>query len=531
MADRILVCDKLAAEGLRLLEGAGEVVVADHTWTEDELADGLGDFAAVIVRSQTKLTARAIRAASNLKIIARAGVGVDNVDVAAATERGVVVVNSPTGNTVAAAEHAVAMLLAAARKIPQANQSLRNKEWNRGAFLGGEVNGKVLGVVGLGKIGVEVVRRAKALGMQALAYDPYRVPEHASHLGVEMVSLDELLERSDFVSLHAAATPETQGMIGAAQLGAMKPTAILVNCARGELVDQEALLAALESEAIGGAALDVFAPEPPEDFRLVQHPNVIATPHLGASTREAQVNVAVDVAEQVVDVLAGRPARTPVNLPSLSPELLEEIGAYLPLAERMGRLAGQIVAGPIKSVEITYAGELAEKTAVPLRLHFIVGLLSRSVESVNLVNAPVLAAERGIDVVETKSFSAQDYVSLLGASVEREGEPALRIMGTVFGRQDARIVSVDDCRMDIVPEGLVLFSWHHDQPGIIGRVGTLLGDGQINIAGMQVGRDAVGGEAIMALSVDQPIPPDLQREIEQHPAIIRTRLVDFEANG
>jgi len=526
-ANKILVCDRLAPEGLHILEQAGEVVVAEHTWSEEELVAGLGEFTAIVVRSQTRLTARAIAAAPKLKVVARAGVGVDNIDLKAATAPGVIGVNSPEGYTIPAAEHTVALLLAAARKIPAANQSLREGEWRRGAFMGEQVQGKTLGIVGVGKIGAEVTRRAQALGMTVLAFDPYLIPEYAERLGVARVALPELLAQSDFVSLHAPVTPETRKLIGAEQLALMKPTAILINCARGELVDDQALLHALQRSTIAGAALDVFDPEPPTDFELIRQPNVISTPHLGASTREAQINVATYVAEQVVDVLRGRPARAPVNLPALTAEALREMGPYLGLAERIGRLAAQLMDGPITSVELTYAGELAEKEIAPLRLYFMVGLMSRSSESVNLVNAPVLAQERGIQVLESKSYTPQDYLSLFGAAVHMADRPSLRVTGTVFGRQEARIVSMDGYRIDVIPEGLVLFCWHHDQPGIIGHVGTLLAGHAVNIAGMQVGRESLGGQAVMAVSVDHPILVQVQREIEQHPAIMRTRLVDF----
>ncbi len=528
MRPRVLVCDNLAEAGIAILQEVADVVVADHRWSEEELAAGLGQFQGVVVRSQTRLTAKALAHPGELRVIARAGVGVDNIDLATATRHGIVVVNSPGGNTTAAAEHTIALLLAAARKIPEACQSVRRHEWKRQEFVGEQVYQKVLGVVGAGRVGGEVIKRAKGLGMKVMAHDPYITPQQASNLGVERVSLDELLMESDFVTLHAPSTDDTRGMMGAEQFALMKPSAILINCARGDLVDEAALAEALREGAIAGAALDVFSREPPESFELIDLPNVLATPHLGASTVEAQTQVAVDVSEQVVEVLAGRPARTPVNLPAFSAEVVQGLEPFLGLAERMGRLQAQLLQGGITRVELTYAGELAEQEVAPLRLYFLVGLLSPILSgAVNVVNAPVIAAQRGIEVVEAKNYVPQDYANLFSSAVQSEGGE-MRVSGTVFGRGDARIVEVDRYRIDLVPSGLNLLVWHHDEPGIIGRVGTILGDNRINIAGMQVGRQRVGGEAVMALMVDQPIPAGVCREIEDSAGITRTVPVDLD---
>jgi D-3-phosphoglycerate dehydrogenase len=342
------------------------------------------------------------------------------------------------------------------------------------------------------------------------------------------VTMDELLMEADFVSLHAPSTDDTRHLVGAEQLALMKPGAVLINTARGELVDERALAEALRAGKIGGAALDVFSQEPPESFELIDLPNVVATPHLGASTVEAQIQVAVDVARQVAEVLSGRPPRTPVNVPAFSPEVMQALAPFLELAERIGRLQAQLLQGGITQVELTYAGELAEEEVAPLRLHFLVGLLTPILSgAVNVVNASVVAEQRGIEVVEAKNYVPQDYASLLSTTVKSEGGE-MRVAGTVFGKADARIVEVDRYRIDLVPSGLNLFVWHKDQPGIIGRVGTILGNSRINIGGMQVGRQCVGGEAVMALTVDEAIPLEVCREIEAGPGITRAVAADLD---
>ncbi len=530
MGHKILVCDKIAPEGLEILGTAGEVTALPKAPSEAELVEMVAPYEAIVVRSATKITAPVFDAARALRIVGRAGVGVDNIDVAAATAHGVIVINSPEGNTIAAAEHAVALLLSLTRNVPQASASTKAGEWRKSEFMGTEVYQKALGIIGVGKIGSIVAQRCRGLGMNVLGYDPYLSAERARQLGIEKAELDDLLARSDFVTIHAAKTPETEGMIGADELAKMKPTARLVNCARGGIVNETALYEALDSQTIAGAALDVFAQEPPGSIPLFELPNVVATPHLGASTREAQEKVAVDVAEQIVDVLRGGQARTPVNVPAVASEVVERLQPWMDLARQMGCLQAHLHRQAIARVQITYAGDLADLAVAPVTPHFLVGLLSPQLEqTVNIVNARLVAEQRGIQVEERKTGESLDYVSLLTAEVESDGQPHT-VSGTLFGRSsDPRIVFIDGYRLDVIPQGRVLLTWHYDRPGFIGRVGTLLGSNDINIAGMQVGREHPGGKGIMALRVDHPIPPHLVQEIDTFQDALYSILVDFGA--
>ncbi|MFQ6133030.1 MAG: phosphoglycerate dehydrogenase [Armatimonadota bacterium] len=527
MSHKVLVCDKIAAEGLEILRQAGEVEALTETLAEEELCAKVAPYHALVVRSATKVTGKVIEAARELRVIGRAGVGVDNIDVAAATERGIVVINSPEGNTIAAAEHALALLLSLSRNIAEASRSTKAGEWRKADFMGTEVYQKSVGVIGVGKIGSLVAQRCKALGMRVLGYDPYLSAERARQLGIEKVELDELLAEADFVAVHAAKTPETMGLIGEQELAKMKPTARLVNCARGGIVDEQALYEALKAGTIAAAALDVFAEEPPGDIPLFELPNFVATPHLGASTREAQAKVAVDVAEQIVEVLGGGQARTPVNSPAVPSELMAQLAPYLHLVEQMGKMHAHFHKQAISDVEISYSGEIAEGSVAPLTPRFLVGLLSPQLEqAVNTVNASLIAESRGVNVVERKTQETLGYASLISTRVV-SGGTEMTIDGTLFGRADPRIVRVNEYRIDIVPQGLTLFTWHYDRPGVIGNVGTLLGNNKVNIAGMQVGRAYVGSHAFMALSVDNPIPEELIREIDSMEHIESSTLVDF----
>jgi len=527
MSHNILVCDEIAAEGLEILKRAGQVETLSATLPEDQLCAKVPPYDALVVRSATKVTDKVIAAAPRLKVIGRAGVGVDNIDVQAATQRGIIVINSPEGNTVAAAEHALALLLSLARNIPQANQSAKAGEWRRSEFMGAEVYQKTLGVVGVGKIGSLVAQRCKAFGMRVLGYDPYLSIERAAQLGIEKVGLDELLATADFVTVHAAKTPETAGLVGAAELAKMKPTARLINCARGGIVDEQALYEALKTGTIAGAALDVFSQEPPGAIPLFELPNLIATPHLGASTHEAQEKVALDVAEQIVEVLRGGQPRSAVNSPAVPSEVMVQLAPYLHLVEQIGRMHAYFHKRAIRSVELSYSGEIAEWSVAPLTPRFLVGLLSPQFEQpVNTVNARLIAESRGINVAERKTQEPHDYASLISTRVVSEG-CEMTVDGTLFGRADPRIVRVNKYRTDIVPQGLTLFTWHYDRPGVIGKVGTLLGSNRINIAGMQVGREYVGSHALMILSLDNPIPDELIRQIDAMEHIESSTLVDF----
>ena len=508
----VLVADPVADDGLDALRSTCEVVTRTGL-SPDALRAAIADVDALLVRSETRVTAELLTAARRLRVVARAGAGVDNIDVAAATERGVLVVNAPGGNTVAAAEHTVAMLLALARRIPAADASMKRGEWARGTFVGVEVRGKTLGLVGLGRVGTEVARRAQGLEMRVLVHDPYVSAEHARRLNLEPADLDELLGRSDFVTVHTPLTETTRGMIGTTELARMRPTAYLINCARGGVVDESALLAALDAGTIAGAALDVYATEPVGDSRLPHHPRVVATPHLGASTVEAQGAVARQVAEQVLVVLEGKPAQFAVNAPSLAPETAELLQPYVELAGFLGELATQLADGRFQAIAVTYGGELATHDTAILGAAAVRGVLDPIVsERVNLVNAQLVARGRGLRVAERKSDDAGPFTSRLDVAVETErGET--RASGTVVNRQP-HIVQIGEFPIDLVPtRGYMLMTRHQDRPGMIGKVGTILGEADVNISAMQVGREAPRGEALMIISVDEPVSADVMARL------------------
>lgn len=512
---KVLVSDKLAQEGIDILKQVGDVDV-NTGLPEDELCKIIGEYDALVIRSGTQVTAKVLEAAKKLRIIGRAGVGVDNVDVPVATERGVIVVNSPGGNTLAAAELTVALLLALARNIPQAYASMQKKEWNRSKYTGNEVYKKTLSVLGLGKIGQEVAKRCQAFGMKVLAYDPFLSAEVGEQLGVELVDLDECLRKGDYITLHLPKNKDTLGMISTKQFEMMKDGVRIVNCARGGIIDDDALIAGLKSGKVAGAALDVYPTEPPDfDNELFSLDSVVTTPHLGASTEEAQTNVAIDVAEQIVDVFQGRTARSAVNMPALSPEVLAAVQPYLPLAERMASLAAQTIEGRASKIEIRYSGELANIDSGAITRSVLVGLLKPVLgESVNPVNAPVIAKSRGIEVVESKSPDVEDYSALLTLGVKTD-KGDNEISGALFGARDMRVVRMAGYPTDIVPEGILLVAPHLDKPGVIGKVGTLLGDNNINIASMHVGRKQPRENAIMFLNVDSEIPAAILEKIAQ----------------
>lgn len=524
---KVLVSDKLAQEGIDILKQVAEVDVKTGL-SEDELCDIIGDYDALVVRSGTQVTAKVLEAARKLQIVGRAGVGVDNVDVAVATERGVIVVNSPGGNTIAAAEHTVAMLLALSRNIPQAYQSMRAKQWDRNKYVGNEVYKKTLGILGLGKIGQEVAKRCQAFGMKTIAYDPFITAEAASAVGVDLVELDECLARSDYLTLHLPKNKETIGMLGPAQFEKMKDGVRIINVARGGIIQDHALIAAIKSGKVAGAAIDVFEKEPPDfSSELFELPCVITTPHLGASTEEAQTNVAIDVAEQIVDVFSGRSARAAVNMPALSPEVLAAVTPYLPLAQRMAALAVGTMDGRCSQVEVKLLGELANIEGGPITRAVLVGMLTPVVgETVNYVNAPVIAKQRGIDVLESRNPDFDDYSALLTVKVHTDkGE--FEVSGTLFEGREMRIVQMGGFPMDFVPEGVVLVTEHRDKPGVIGHVGTLLGNENINIASMYVGRNKPGERAIMVLGVDSEVPDYVIDKIVQIPGIDNVKQVQL----
>ncbi len=541
---RILVADPIATEGLDILHSFAEVDVRTGLGAEGLVA-AIPPYDGLVVRSETKVTAAAIDAGNRLRIIARAGVGVDNIDVEAATRRGVVVVNSPTGNIVAAAEHSVALLLAMARRIPIANEALRQGRWERSKFVGAEVRGKTLGIVGLGKVGTEVARRAgeNGLGMRLLAHDPYASPDNARLLNVELVSLDELLEQSDFVTLHTVLNAGTRGLVSVDELAKMKPTARIINCARGGVVDEEALLDALKEGRLAGAALDVFTTEPPFTSptleALIARPDVVVTPHLGASTEEAQVSVAVDVAEQMRDVFHGGAPRAAVNAPLILPETLRQLEPWMARVEKLGRIYTQLHPGALKRVEFSVAGEIAQFDTRPLTTALIKGLLEPVSEVyVNLVNAQVVAREWGMEVVESRSTTHEQYANLVTVRVSPDGvEAEQHILSATVAWGEERIVRVDRYLTDFAPRAHLLLARNLDRPGMIGVVGVILGDAGVNIAHMDVGPVALGdaagrtrqpgGEALMALSLDDAVPEAVLDKIRHADGIMDVRSVEL----
>ena len=520
---RVLVSDPIGPEGVSLLETGAEVDVKTGM-KPSELLETVGAYEALVVRSETKVNRDVIEAGRKLQVIARAGIGVDNIDLEAATGAGIAVVNAPTGNTVAAAEHTVALMLALARNVPGAHHSLKSGEWRRSAFMGVEVRDKTLGICGLGRVGTEVARRAQAFGMRLIAYDPFVAPDYARRIGVELMSLDELLAESDFVTLHTPLTEGTRNMLGMRQIENIKPGARVINVARGELVDDAALLSGLESGRLSGVALDVFAKEPPDPSPLLEHPKVIVTPHLGASTREAQREVAIEAAEQVLAVLKGEPARNTVNAPFVAPEVHEVLAPFIPAASVVGKLLGFLSEGQVNGVTVSYEGEIAHHDCRMLQAAVLAGLLGPvSTVNVNLINAPVLARERGWNVTEQSNRVSREYASLISATLQT-GNGSLTLAATSM-RNETHIVKFNDYWMDIVPNTpYLLFVDNRDQPGSIGAVGTIAGRHNINISFMGVGRIRLRGQAMMVIGLDDPVPAHVMDEIRALSHIESARL-------
>lgn len=517
---KVLVSDPIDQVGIDILSQVAQVDVRTNLPPE-ELVKIISEYDALMIRSGTRVTQEIIEAADQLKIIGRAGVGVDNVDVPAATRKGIVVVNSPEGNTIAAAEHALAMMLSLSRYTPDANQSIKSGKWDRKSFIGVEVYKKTLGIVGLGKIGSHVAAAAKAMGMKLLAYDPFISQERADQIGCRLVDLDLLIRESDYITLHIPKTKETYHLFNAEAFAKMKPTARLINCARGGVIDEAALANALREGQIAGAALDVFENEPLEADSPLRElgSKIVLTPHLGASTEEAQVNVAIDVAEQIRDVLLGLPARSAVNIPGLYPDVLEKLKPYLQLAETLGNLVGQLAGGRVDFLDVRLQGELAGNNSQAVVVASLKGLLSQALrERVNYVNASIEAKERGIRVIETRDASVTDYTGSL--HLEAKGSLGTHsVTGALLGDQEIRVTNIDGFPINVPPARYMLFTLHRDMPGIIGKIGSLLGSFNVNIASMQVGRKIVRGEAVMVLSLDDPLPEGLLTEILKVPGI------------
>ncbi|KQL49257.1 D-3-phosphoglycerate dehydrogenase [Brevibacillus choshinensis] len=507
---KVLITDPLSEFGIQQLLDAPDVEVVRKTdLSPTDLLVEIADYDALLVRSQTQVTAEVLAAGKKLRAVGRAGVGVDNIDINAATQAGIPVINAPDGNTISTAEHSFAMLMAVARNIPQAHKKLVDGTWDRKSFQGVELNNKVLGVLGMGRIGSEVAKRAKAFGMTVMGYDPFLTEERAQKMGVTNASVDEICRNADFITVHTPLTKETRHIISSREFAKMKDGVRVINCARGGIIDEKALYEAITTGKVAGAALDVYEVEPPVDNPLVGHPKVITAPHLGASTIEAQENVAVDVSEEILKVLRDQPFKNAVNLPSIPAHVMEKVQPYFTLGEKLGHFLAQVTVGSISEVEIKYSGELTDVDTSPLTRTVLKGVLSfRLGEEVNFVNAPLLAKVRDITVTEQKAAQNKGFTNLLTVSLKTTQETR-SVAGTRLNGYGARIVKIDDYAIDVAPEGYLLYIHHNDRPGVIGRVGSILGENNVNIATMQVGRRDVGGDAIMMLSVDKPLTAEL----------------------
>ncbi len=524
----ILVSDSLSPRGVAVLEQGGFHVDVKTKLPKEKLLEEIKAYDGIVVRSGTKVTAEVIDAGSRLKIIGRAGTGLDNVDCEAATRRGIVVMNTPGGNTITTAEHTVAMLVSMSRRIPQAVVSTKAGKWEKSKFMGTELHNKTLGLVGLGQIGTYVTKLAQGLAMQVIGYDPYLAPGRARELGIQAVALDELFRRADFISVHTPLTNETRSLINAQSIRQMKDGVMIVNCARGGIIHEEDMYEALKSKKVAAAAFDVFEEEPVKpDHPLLTLDNFICTPHIGASTEEAQESVAVSIAEQFVDYFEKGVARGAVNIPSVPPDALLQLNPYLGLAERMGLFQAQLLDEGIEEVTVEYRGEVAELSLAPLTVAILKGLLTPILQDVvNAVNAPFIAKQRGIEVKEVKWSDAGDYTSLIRLHV-KTGAQTHQLAGTLYNKKDARIVESNAYTVEVIPEGHMLLIYNFDRPGVIGTVGRILGEHEINIARMQCSRAQKGSHALLILGLDAPPPLSALDNIKSETDIVSARLVDL----
>ncbi len=514
MTVRVLISDKMDPKAAAIFRERGIAVDEKPGLTPDELKAIIGEYDGLAIRSATKVTAAILDAALRLKVVGRAGIGVDNVDIPAATARGVVVMNTPFGNSITTAEHAIALMFALARQLPEADASTQAGKWEKNRFMGVEVTGKTLGLIGAGNIGSIVASRALGLRMKVVAYDPFLTPERALELGIEKVELDELLARADFITLHTPLTDQTRNILSRDNLAKARKGVRVVNCARGGLIDEEALKEGLDSGHIAGAALDVFANEPAQDSPLFGTPGFISTPHLGASTSEAQVNVAIQVAEQMSDFLLLGGVSNAINMPSLSAEEAPRLKPYMALAEKLGQLVGQIVGEDVRSVDVEVEGAAAELNMKPITGAVLAGLMGTYSQSVNMVNAPVLAKERGLDLREIRHDREGDYHTLVAVNV---GTPTgtRRVEGTLFGNRAPRLVKIFDIPVEAELAGQMIYIVNTDEPGFIGALGTSLGENGINIATFNLGRRKGAGEAVALVAVDDPITRDVASQLRQ----------------
>lgn len=528
MTHKVLITDPLSEEGLLPLKEADHIhIVIKTDLTDDDLLDEIKHVDALLVRSETNVTREVIEHAKQLKVIGRAGVGVDNIDLEAATEHGIIVVNAPDGNVNSAAEHTMAMLMALARKIPQAYATLKNGTWDRSSHIGVEVKNKTLGIVGLGRIGAEVAYRAKGQRMNVIAYDPFLLPDKAKTMGISHGTFEEVIQAADFITVHTPLLKETRHLINEEALDMMKESVYIINCARGGIIDEDALYDALINKKIAGAALDVFEEEPINHHKLLGLDQVIATPHLGGSTIEAQENVAIDVSRDVVTILSGGLARNPVNIPSIPQEILQKIEPFFSLSEKLGIFLSRLQLDIVEEIHIYYAGKFDDINVTPLTRNTVKGFLKRHLgERVNNVNASYLAKKKGITIHEHKTSAARGFTNLLTVEVKTTSGKR-QVSGTLLNGLGARIVKLDHYTMDVVPEGNILFINHKDKPGAIGRVGMMLAEEDINIATMQVARKREGGDAIMVLTIDKPLAEETVQQIRKAPDIYRITAMEM----
>lgn len=517
---KVLVSDNISAKGVEILKKAGLEVDVKTGMKPDELLACIGEYHGLVIRSATKATAEVIEAARNLKVIGRAGSGLDNVDKAAASKKGIVVMNTPGGNTVTTAEHTIAMLFAVARSIPQATASMKAGKWEKKKFMGIELFNKTLGILGLGAIGSQVAKKALGLEMNVIAYDPFLSEEKAGEMGIRKVEVSALFAEADFITIHAPMTAETKNIINANTISTMKNGVRIINCARGGIVNEQDLYEALKSGKVGGAALDVFEKEPPDGNPLLELDNLICTPHLGASTEEAQENVALAVAEQIADYLVHGTIRNAVNFPSIPSDQIPRLQPYITLAEKLGSFASQMFAGGPKEIVVEYHGDAAAVNTAPVTIAALKGYLTPILlETVNFVNAPFIAKERGIEVKEVKSSEAGDYQSMIALRIKSH-DKEIYLAGTLFSKKDPRVILIDAFKVEIVPDGVLLLIYNNDKPGVIGNIGNTLGKNNINIARMHFGRETAGGMAISVVSIDSNPSAEVIEEIRKLPNIL-----------
>jgi len=518
---KILVSDNLSEIGIQTLKDSpGIQVDVDTNLSKEELRKKIKDYHGLAIRSATKVTADIIDAAKNLLVIGRAGIGLDNVDIEAATKRGIVVMNAPEGNMITTAEHAISMMLALSRNIPQATASMKAKKWEKKKFRGRELFDKTLGIIGLGRIGSIVADRAKGLKMNIIAYDPFISEEKSREMEVELLSLDELFRRSHYITLHVPLSEGTRNLINKKAFKKMKDGVMIINCARGGMVNEKDLYEAIKSGKVAGAALDVFEQEPPQDSPLFDLDEVICTPHLGASTDEAQENVAVAIAEQIANYLLYGTIKNAVNVPSVSGDTLSRIKPYMDLAEKLGSFQAQLEPGALEEIAIEYSGDIAELDVTPITTSILTGIFKPILrDSINFVNAPIIAKERGVKVVESKSTKSEDFTSLLTIKTRTtKGENI--VAGTLFGKKEPRIIRINKFRLEAIPQGNLLLFHTVDRPGVIGNIGSILGNTDTNIANMQFSREEIGGRAIVLLSIDTPVSKIILDELTKLPNVV-----------